>query len=171
MIRLVDFDTGHLTTNYVNWLNDPEIVKFSQQRFVEHTIETCRQYFQSKQCVPKTFMAIEVLDNETWIHIGNIGVDLNLNDKTADLSILIGERALQNKGVGTTAWTLGIKHCFREFQIDCITAGTMEPNLAMQRIFKKSNMVIDAVLPGRYLLNGRRVGMVCAHLQRPHSLG
>ena len=170
MIRLVEFDTCHLTEDYVAWLNDPEIVKFSQQRFMEHTMETCRGYFESKQSIPKTFLAIEFLEQGSWSHIGNIGVDLNLNDKVADLSILIGERNLQNKGVGSIAWKLGIEHCFREFRLDCITAGTMELNLAMRRIFEKSNMVIDAILPSRYLIDGTRVGMVCAHLPRASSL-
>jgi len=53
-LRMVPFSEAHLTTRYVGWLNDPEVVRYSEQRHQTHTIESCRSYLLSFSGTPIT---------------------------------------------------------------------------------------------------------------------
>ena len=161
VVNVMEFELRHLTPRYVGWLNDPETVQFSEQRHSVHTIESCRRYFEAQQKSENYFLAIEKTGAEPR-HIGNMGVTVDRNNQTADLSILIGERDLRGKGLGFRAWSLVMDACFRHLGFRFVTAGSMETNSPMIRVFQKSGMNIDAILPQRFLWNGREVGMVAA---------
>ena len=45
LIRL--FDIQDITKSYINWLNDAEVVRYSNQRFTNHTYESCVRYLSS----------------------------------------------------------------------------------------------------------------------------
>ena len=46
-VTLKEFDESFITKEYVSWLNDPELMKYSEQRHLTHTIESCKAYFES----------------------------------------------------------------------------------------------------------------------------
>src|SRR4051812_9779295 len=89
--RILSFGPEHLTERYVGWLNDPEVVKFSEQRHKTHSIESSQRYFESFIGSSNYFLAIEAAD-ETLGHIGNISIAVDLENGVADVSILIGEK-------------------------------------------------------------------------------
>lgn len=160
-VRVVDFKINHITENYVSWLNDKEVVKFSEQRHYFHDLDTVTKYFNEKQISTDYFLAIEFLDRE-WIHIGNIGVSVNTPNNLADLSILIGDKNYWGKGIAIIAWNLVLDFLLKKLKFRLVTAGTMEINEPMLRIIKKSEMKIDAVLPARFNFNGNYISMVLA---------
>ena len=41
-VVLRPFEAQDITETYVGWLRDPEVTRFSNQRFREHTLQTCR---------------------------------------------------------------------------------------------------------------------------------
>ncbi len=166
-LRIVEFGERHLTPRYVAWLNDPETVRFSEQRHRVHTMETCRDYFAAQQASPNYFLAIEEVSAGTR-HIGNLGVTLDENNATADISILIGERDLRGRGLGLCAWRAVLSAGFEHLGLRLATAGTMESNRPMVRIFEKSGMVVEAILPGRFLWEGGETGLVLASLRNPN---
>src|SRR5437762_2899726 len=102
-LRIEPFSNANLTDRYVAWLNDPEVVRFSQQRHRTHTTETCRAYLASFDRTPHYFWAILSRDS-TLGHIGNINAYVDLHNKTADVGIIIGERAVWGRGYGGEAW-------------------------------------------------------------------
>lgn len=164
-LRIVEFAEHHLTPRYVAWLNDPETVRFSEQRHRVHTIESCRDYFTSQLTSSNYFLAIEEI-SEGIGHIGNMGVRLDTNNCAADISILIGEKALRGRGLGLRAWKAVLDTCLDRLRLRLATAGTMESNRAMVRIFEKSGMSIEAILPGRFLWEGGEKGLVMASRHR-----
>lgn len=70
------FREHHLTEAYVGWLNDPEVVRYSEQRHQKHTMESAREYFQTQENSINSFIAIEVLEGDA-IHIGNMRAFVN----------------------------------------------------------------------------------------------
>jgi ribosomal-protein-alanine N-acetyltransferase len=167
--RILEFGEQHLTPRYVSWLNDPETVRFSEQRHRTHTIESCRDYFSAQSASSNYFLAIEEIAEGVG-HVGNMGVVLDANNCTADISILIGEKTVRGRGLGFRAWKAVLDACFDELKLRMVTAGTMEANRPMVRIIEKSGMSVEAVVPGRFLWEGGETGLVLASLHgRSHT--
>ena len=134
-IKLVKFTIQHITPQYIGWLNDQKLVKYSEQRHSKHTYETCLEYYQSFLGSPDLFYA--VINVKTNEHVGNIKATIDTNNSVADIAILI---AKGNHGYGFAAWSKMIEILFNEKKVRKITAGTMAINHPMIKIFKKSNM-------------------------------
>lgn len=74
-LRLEPFAEPHLTERYVGWLNDPDVVRFSEQRHRRHTLASCEAYWRSFEGTPNHFWAI-VADDASLGHIGNINTGM-----------------------------------------------------------------------------------------------
>lgn len=150
-----------LTDRYVGWLNDPEVVRFSEQRHRLHTLESCTRYLEATRASHELFLAVEVVGGEMW-HIGNLSVAFDLPNSSADLSIMIGDRRAWGKGYASLAWSALIRYLLDDMGLRRVTAGTMDVNEPMVRLMMRSNMQIDFVRHRHLLWEGREVGMVMA---------
>lgn len=156
-LRLTPFSERHLTKRYVGWLNDKDLMKYSEQRHKHHTLETCRLYWESFRSSPHYFWAIE---ESTYGHIGNIQAYVDLNNRLADVGLLIGERAAAHQHFGFEAW-VGVCHfLFTTAGMRKVTGGTMAENLPMCRIMKRAGMIPDGRRHRHFLLNEREVDVV-----------
>ena len=141
-LRIVVFSEQYLTEKYVSWLNDKETMKYSDQRFLQHTITTCKKYWKSFEGTSHQFWAI-VLKDKKETHIGNITTYIDLINDVTDISILIGERSLWGKGYGSEAWQTMCDYLLIKKKVRKVTAGTISANKGMLRLMKKSGMVED----------------------------
>lgn len=164
-LRMVPFAERHLTERYVGWLNDPVVVRYSEQRFREHSLESCRTYWNSYAGTPHLFWAIEVKE-AVESHIGNINAYLDANHGVADVGILIGAREAWGHGYGTEAWIAICDHLFREQGVRKITAGTASLNHGMRSIMRKAGMEEDGCRRAQLLIEGEEVDVVHAALFR-----
>ena len=163
-MRLIEFTPDHLTEEYVSWLNDNKVMRFSEQRHKTHTLKSCSQYLSEKESSEDYFLAIEVGAGGPFYHVGNIGVSVDPNNSVAELSIMVGVKKCWGTGVGTRAWLLAIRTLFDRLDIRLITAVTMSVNDPMRKLFRRSNMKIDALLPERFFLDGNYVDLVVASI-------
>ena len=131
------FNESDISEDYVSWLNNPVVVKFSNQRFIDHNIETCRQYFKEMQGVNKVFLLVE---HHSVGAVGTLSIHINPNHGTADIGILIGNSEVWGKGVGQQAWNAVIQVLKSVGEIRKITAGTLSCNHAMRKIALSSGM-------------------------------
>jgi len=136
-----------LTGRYISWLNDPETVKYSEQRHKTHTLESCKEYIASHEGF---LWAIEV----DKVHIGNVSADYDPFNDIADIGILLGE--MRGQGYGGEAfkealWTLR--------DVRRLTMGTMGCNHPMVRIGKKY-MKLEGQRRGHFLFEGKPVDML-----------
>jgi [ribosomal protein S5]-alanine N-acetyltransferase len=141
-LRILPFSEEYLTPRYVSWLNDPEVVRYSEQRHRVHTLESCREYMKSFVDTPNYFWAMVTKNNELG-HIGNMSAYVDLNNSVADLGILIGERSAWRKGYGSEAWIAVCRYLLQETDIRKVTAGTLSANSAMLRVMRHVGMVED----------------------------
>jgi len=165
LIQIVPFTKRHLNKNYLSWLNDIEVVRYSEQRHKFHTLESCMDYYEHQIKSDNLFLAIELLGKEER-HVGNMGIIINKPNNIVDLSIMIGDKSVWGTGVATRAWCMAIKVIFFNLNYRMITAGTMEKNNPMISLMKRSGMKIDCILPDRFIFEGRTVGLVTASLKR-----
>lgn len=162
-LRIVPFSEAYLSSRYVNWLNDPEVVRYSEQRHKRHTLETCRQYWQSFKDSPHFFWAITTVDWE-FEHIGNINTYIDEYNSTASVGIMIGERRVWGQGYGLEAWVAVCHYLMYDVGIRKVTAGTLALNKGMLRIMEKSGMVADGRWIRHCLVDGKEVDIIFAAL-------
>ena len=160
-VKIVNFSKRHLTQQYVDWLNDPEVVRYSEQRHRQHTLSSCNEYYISQISSLNYFLAVE-LNNLDKTHIGNIGVNVDPYNNKADVSIIIGDKSVWGTGVGSRAWILVMDVLVKKLGYRLITAGTMETNISMIKLMKRSKMTIDSILPNRFIFENKQVGLVAA---------
>jgi RimJ/RimL family protein N-acetyltransferase len=157
-VRVLPFVQKHFTRRYISWLNDAEVVRFSEQRHQKHTNKTCQKYIKSFRNTKNQLLAIELKENHH--HIGNISILRNMKNGTADLGILIGERKEWGKGYGGEAFGLVLKMLLQDATIRKITAGAMSENKGMIKLACGSGMKIEAVIPKYFYWNRREVDLV-----------
>lgn len=93
-------------------------------------------------------------------HIGNINAYVDVHNKTADIGIMVGERAVWGRGFGAEAWIAVCKFLFDELKLRKLTAGTVADNHGMLGIMRKSGMHEEARRRRQMLIGGREVDMI-----------
>lgn len=160
-LRIMPFGEQHLTDRYVGWLNDPEVVRYSEQRYITHTLESCRTYWESFRGTPHHFWAIELLEGgNPEAHIGNINAYLDTRHGLADIGILIGDRGLWGKGYGTEAWLAVCDWLFKQAGVRKITAGTLACNRGMRTLMSRAGMIDDGQHSRHYIFEGEEVDVI-----------
>jgi RimJ/RimL family protein N-acetyltransferase len=152
---------GKPTPRQVAWLNDPEVMRFSEQRHREHTLHSQQVYINLFRQVPSShFWGIYRVDRKT--HIGNVTAVHDTANNVADVGIMIGESELWGQGYATEAW-----HKVCEWLLDKdggavrkLEAGCMRDNMAMLKIIRSSGFVEEGERKNHFLLGGSPVGMV-----------
>lgn len=156
---ITPFSEKHLTPSYVGWLNDSELMCYSENRHKTHTIDSCRAYQQSFKDTPNFFWAIEEIEMNNR-HIGNINAYLNEYNLLADVGILIGEKQAQKKGYGSEAWMGVCDFLFKKKGIRKVTAGTMKLNAPMLKLMRGVGMVNDGVRKKHFIYNDEEVDLI-----------
>lgn len=159
--RIVPFEERHLTARYVAWLNDPETVRYSEQRHHAHDAASCRNYFVSMHNDACLFVAIEMRDPELG-HVGNMSAAIDRPNRSADLSIIIGEKRVWGTGLASKAWSSMVVELLDLYALRRVTAGTMSVNVPMIKLMERSGMQIEAVRPRHFLWEGQEVDLVLA---------
>lgn len=157
-LRLVPFGPRHLSEKYVSWLNDPAVVRFSEQRHHHHSLESCAAYIATFERGPNMLWAIEIAHAAT--HIGNISASFDMNNRLADIGILIGNRTMQGKGNGRHAWGAVLEHLTARADIRKVTGGCLEANAAMVRVMRDCGMVEDGYRRDHYLVEGKPTSLL-----------
>jgi RimJ/RimL family protein N-acetyltransferase len=145
-LLLEPFSEKYLSERYVSWLNDHEIVRYSEQRHRTHTI-----------------------DNNLG-HIGNMNTYVDKVNGVADVGILIGDTGAWGQGYATEAWTAICSYLLEKVKIRKVTAGTISPNEAMLKLMKRTGMKDDGCRVKQYIWEGNEVDIIHMALFREECI-
>lgn len=151
-VSLRPFGEGDITADYIRWLNDPEVVRFSNQRFRHHDEKSCQAYLRTFAGSDNLFLAIRLCANQQLI--GTMTAYLSSHHGTGDMGLLIGEQGLWGQGLGLEAWNLLLVYLFGDRKLRKITAGTLRCNVGMTRIMERSGMHLEAVRAQQEMVDG-----------------
>ena len=152
------FKAADITDTYLGWLSDPEVTRFSNQRFNAHTPESCTAYLASFTGTVNSFLMIERLAD--CRHIGTATVYRNTHHGTADIGLMVGETSCWGQGYGREAWQGVLEFLLAEPGTRKITGGTARPNQAMVRIMEQSGMELEAVHSCQELIEDQPVDLL-----------
>ena len=142
-IHLSPFLVADISDDYISWLNNLEVVRFSNQRFLHHTKESCIAYLESFSSNDNFFLAIREHDNNHMI--GTMTAYFSPLHETVDIGLMIGDASQWGKGLGLDAWKTLMDYLLSECEVRKITGGTLLSNIGMVRIFERSGMHLEAV--------------------------
>lgn len=135
-ITIKNFIKKNINNRYINWLNDPEVVKYSSQKKFKHTYKSCLKYYNKCQIENCYYLAIFIKKK----HIGNIYCKLK-SSKSISIRILLGDKNFWNKGMGFLIYKILINNFFHNLNYERVYSNTTNKNIGMIKIFKKLRKV------------------------------
>lgn len=140
-IKLSVFTTDHINNDYIDWLNDYQVVKYSNQRFKHHNYDSCCKYLQSFKNTENLFLAIHLKDTNKFV--GTMTAYFSVHHNVVDIGLMIGDKNSWGKGVGQEAWKMLMNFMLETKKVRKVTGGTLSCNLGMVNIMKKTGMQPD----------------------------
>ncbi len=156
-VYLRPFQKTDITSEYISWLNNPDVVKYSNQRFITHTESSCRAYLESFQNTPNLFLSVRAQADD--LAIGTMTAYVAPQHGTVDIGIMIGRKSVWGQGVGQDAWDTLVNWFIERRRIRKVTAGALSSNKAMIRIMERSGMQCEAIRPKQELLDGEALAL------------
>ncbi len=129
---------------WISWLNDKEVTKFSNQRFKKHTVSSQKKHlFDKLKRNDNLLFKIEYQGAFVGvIEIGNIDFD----NENCELMYFLGNKNLWSKGIGTRCIDLAIKYIKNNMNLKKVYAGCSNRNKASIKILKKNKFKIEGII-------------------------
>jgi len=156
LLRL--FTEADIDSIYIGWLNDPDVVRFSNQRFLKHDRESCFRYFSSFKETENLFINIRTLSDDR--SVGTMTAYISTHHCTVDVGIMIGDKSIWGLGYGQDAWDTLTSWLLERDDIRKLTAGTLACNTSMIRIMEKSGMHHEATKEAQEIVNNEVVDIL-----------
>jgi len=117
-----------ITVDYLNWLNDPDVNRYSRRRNFPTSEMAIEKYIKSLRD-DEAVLAIHVKAENC--HIGNIKYGaIDWPNRSCEIEILIGEKEQWGKGLGSEAMYLVTSHLFLSLNINRVEAKSANPAFA-----------------------------------------
>lgn len=143
-VRLEPLAEKHCSSAYVSWFNDPEVCR-DNRHGSGYTEEKMRAYVASVQDSPDT-LAYAVVLKDGNRHVGNASLNsISESGRSAEISLLLGDRSVWGKGVGTEVCRLLRDHAFGALDLHRVFVGATARNVAMASIARRLGMTEEAV--------------------------
>jgi len=119
------------------------------------------QYEYIKECEKDEEGYYWSIETNDGITIGTISLtEINSHHKVAEIGIVIGDKNYWGKGVATQVIFELIKYAFINLDIKYISAEVEEPNIPMQKVFKKVGFKKDGLFENARIKNGSRINVI-----------
>ena len=154
-IFLKDIEEENITENYVSWLNDPEVNKFLETRFISWNEQKIRSYIQSIKANAHAVLLAIFFEKQ---HIGNLKLELtNPTHRIVTISLFIGDKNFWGRGIATAVINRAVHYVFIEGRwAEKIVAGMYQENIASLKTFLKAGFNVEGVFKDHYFLNGQQ---------------
>ncbi len=130
------------TPSYVGWLNDVEVQRYTRRRGKRFSLKDVRAFIASAAQSPDWHLAVVMKDGDR--HIGNISINnIDARNKSAELSIMIGERSVWGMGYASEAIALATMFAFKTLKLHRLWAES--PNPAFNAVMGKLHWVSEGL--------------------------
>jgi [ribosomal protein S5]-alanine N-acetyltransferase len=151
-IYLRPFLKSDINQNYLQWLNDPEVNRYSLRRFHPYTDIDAYKYIERLNQNEKIFSIFV----NNGVHVGNIKYGpIDWPNKNCEISILIGEKDYWNKGIASEAIYAVSKHLLFNLDMHRIGADTCNP--AFVKMVENLGWSKEGVMRERMYIDNKRM--------------
>ena len=143
------------TEDYVGWLNDPDVNRFLESRFVIHTHESVREFIRRHLLDPSSLLCGIRSVAHARKHVGNIKLSpIEWNEGQAEIGIMIGDKNAWGKGIGTEAIRILAGIARSELNLRRLTAGCYPENIGSQTAFLRAGFELECPAKEKVFADG-----------------
>ena len=153
---------------FVKWLNDPEV---QQGIAIHHPFSQAEEenWYEEmiKHPVDQRVRGIEARETDTedgeeqWKLIGSLEFnEIDWRNSAAEFGIMIGDKSYWNRGYGTEAVRLLVKHGFNTLNLNRIFLRVFENNPRAIRAYEKAGFVHEGRLRQAEFRDGKYIDML-----------
>jgi len=153
-IYLRPFDLDDIDGEYIQWLNDEEMVCFID------TLKRPTTFNQAKEYVEKilnsdNYIFFAVIDKSSGKHIGNVKIGpIDWINRISNYGRLLSKDHW-GKGYGTEVLNLIIKYSFETLNLNKLWDSAISSNKASIKSVKKAGMIIEGEISEYAFVNGK----------------
>jgi RimJ/RimL family protein N-acetyltransferase len=136
---------------WVKWLNNKNILIFSEQRFSDHTIKTQRKFLTQK-FNSKTSIIFKIIFNRKFIGVVELG-NISKTHKTCEVMYFIGEENLWGRNIGTSAVREAVVYAKKKLKMYKVSAGTYSRNISSQKVLLKNKFRVVGKLRKHFIID------------------
>ena len=137
------------------WLNDEEVIKYTDIRLAKQNTLSINNFVKEKFSSNDDFLFGIYFDE---IHIGNIKLgNIKWYHKKGEVSFFIGNKDFWRRGIATLAVSKVLEFATNELNLEKITAGYYSVNKASENVFKKCGFKVEGIKLKDAVLEGNRV--------------
>ncbi len=155
--------------HFVVWLNDPE-VRESLAVSLPMSMAREEQWFQDtlKRPAEQQPFAIEIRKGKAWKLIGTCAFhDINWQERSAEVGIMIGVKEEWNKGYGTAAMNLLVRHGFDTLNLHRLYLHVYADNARGIRAYEKTGFAHEGRLRDARFDNGKYSDVLLMSILQP----
>ena len=158
-IQLKEITPKIVSNEYVKWLNNYEVVKFTEQRFKKHTKKSVIEFVNEKKRSKIEFLfGIFFLYEKKYHYVGNIKLGpIDFNHKLAEISYFIGDLNFQNKGIATEAIKQVLILAKKKYKLKKILASVYSINIPSHKVLKKNGFKFEGVIKKKFIFKKKRI--------------
>src|SRR3972149_5122108 len=156
-LLLMPYYAGRVTESHVSWLNDYDVVRYSEQRHKRHTLESVHAYVNEMNSNPDAYLWAIILDihGESGKMFGTVSARLDRPNGVANVGIMIGDKQRWGKGYGSEVWDIVCSWLFRQQDTRKIEMGCHYENKAMRNLAESCGMTLEGVRHDHFVVDGK----------------
>jgi RimJ/RimL family protein N-acetyltransferase len=149
------------------WRNDREVIDLLGNNFLFIGSDVDEQWFQHYLRHRDTHVRLAILDCANQEHIGNVQLtNIHPINRSAEFSIVIGEKTYWSKGFGSEATRQMIEHGFRDRNLHRIYLTVLESNVRAIETYKKAGFAYEGTLKDAVFKNNAYHNLVSMAIVR-----
>ena len=157
-IQLRTLKKNNVTEKYVAWLNDYEIMKYTEQKYFKHSFSSVCDFVDQKYDSENDLL-FGIFSNYT--HIGNIKLGpISWEHRSAEVSYFIGDKNYWGRGIATKCVDSIVKYGTKVLLLEKINAGYYELNIGSEKVFKKCGFCIEGVRVSDVVFEDKRFNLI-----------
>jgi len=143
-----------ITDGYLNWINDPDVTKFTDVGFFPQSRSDLLEFYESiKSSNDNLFLGIFWIG--TGQHIGNVKLGpINWVHRYSSYSILIGDKDFWGKGICTEVTRAVCHHAFSALNLNRVHLGVVDKNEAAIRSYEKVGFTLEGKSRSYFFVDG-----------------
>lgn len=159
--ELTEDDVG---ADYVSWMNDYSIVKYTESKFTQHSFDSIRKFVRSVN-ESENNQLFGIFIKENGRHVGNIKLgNIHPVYMHADIGLIIGLKEYWGKGIATKAIKMVTNYGFDALNLHKIFAGAYSINVGSIKAFQKCGYKIAYIKKDEVFFENNYVD--CVYLEK-----
>lgn len=158
-LRLASLSTANACDPYLSWMNNPEVTRWLDARFMEHDPDSLTAYIEAANAAPDVLM-LGIHRKPDNNHIGNVKLVMTAQHQRGGIGIILGET--DSWGCGYAAETISAVSQFAalELGINRLYAGAVATNVGSIKAFLKAGFASEGILRNHWF-DGAQQHDVC----------